>query len=218
MKRFTELSIPTRILVVVGIVAFVSVGFAGGCSAYRRPPEFSASERLLLRAPPLPYSVTVSWWDAKTKMDMSPEAYATPLAKLVSRSGAFRTTRYQHSALPGQQDLVATSTGLYCNSAIIPILTIITLGIIPTIFQDEQCEGMLLRRSADEAPEDGVKVEIRSRQRVVMGWVAVVLGALPGWSYGSLGDDSRYAQQFHLAVIARSREIQQLVSARAAKP
>lgn len=208
----------TRVLIIAGILAYALVGVSSGCSAYRRPPEFSSPERVLLQAPPLPYSVTVSWWDAKTKMDMSPEAYANPLAKIVSRSGVFRATRYQHSALPGQQDLVATSTGVYCNTAILPFLTIITLGIIPTVFQDEQCQGMLLRRSADDAPEDGVKIEISSKQRVVMGWVSVVLGALPGWSYGSLGDDSRFAQQFRLAVIGRNKEIQQLVGRRVAKP
>ena len=47
---------------------------------------------------------------------------------------------------------------------------------------------------AYDLPRNGVKIEIRSKQRVVMGWAAVVLGALPGWSYGSLSDDSRFTQ------------------------
>lgn len=211
----------TRVLIIAGILAYALVGVSGGCSAYRRPPEFTSSERILLQAPPLPYSVTVTWWDAKAKMEwpsMNPDAYASPLAKIVSRSGVFRSMRYQHSTLPGQQDLVATSTGEYCNTAILPFLTIITLGIIPTVFQDEQCQGMLLRRSADDAPELGVKIGVSSKQQVVMGWISVVLGAQPGWSYGSVGDDSRFAKRFRLAVIARNKEIQQLVAPRVAKP
>jgi hypothetical protein len=106
---------------------------------------------------------------------------------------------------------VATSTGLYCNSAVIPALSIISLGVIPTIFQDEHCEGMLLRTATGQPTNSGVQVAVRYKGPVIMGWVAVVVGALPGWSYGSVDRDSRFAERFRLAVIARRGDIERLV-------
>jgi hypothetical protein len=102
--------------------------------------------------------------------------------------------------------------GLYCNSAVIPALSIISLGIIPTIFQDEHCEGMLLRRAAGRPKSEGVQIKMRYKGTVIMGWGAVVVGALPGWSYGSMESDSRFVERFRLAVMRQRAEIAQLVT------
>ena len=146
LKRFKKLSRSKRLVLAAAVLGFVAVGLSGGCIAYRRPPAFNAEERALLQSAPLPYSVTVAWWDEATKTGQNPEAYGGALAQLVTASGAFSRSRYERSSMPTGQDLVATSTGLYCNTAIIPLLSIISIGVIPTIFQDEHCEGMLLRR------------------------------------------------------------------------
>ena len=140
------------------------------------------------------------------------EAYGDSLAQLVLSSGAFKSSRYERSPMPTGQDLVATSTGLYCNSALIPALSIISLGIIPTIFEDQHCQGMLLRRAAGRPKNEGVQVAVRHKGQVVMGWVAVVVGALPGWSYGSVYNDSRFAERFRLAVMERRAEIDRLAT------
>ena len=94
----------------------------------------------------------------------------------------------------------------------IPLFTIISLGVIPTTFQDRRCEGMLLRRAAGEPKNSGVKVEVRFRGAVVMGWAAVLAGARPGWAYGSLARDSRFVDLFRLAVIQKRAEIDRLVA------
>ena len=211
LKRFKKLSRPKRILVVAAFLAFVVIGLSGGCGAYRRPPALTSEERALLQTDPLPYSVTVAWWDEVTKTGQNPEAYAGALAKLVEASGAFSANRYEQSSTPSGQDLVATSTGLYCNTAVIPALSIISLGVIPTIFQDEHCEGMLLRTAAGRPRSEGVQIEVRYKGPVVMGWAAVVVGALPGWSYGSVDGDARFAERFRLAVIRRRADIERLL-------
>ena len=212
LKRFKRFSRRKRILIVAALLAYAAIGVAGGCNAYRRPPALNTEERALLQGSPLPYSVTVAWWDEATKTGQNPEAYGGALARLVTSSGAFKASRYERSSTPSGQDLVATSTGLYCNTAVIPALSIISLGVIPTIFQDEHCEGMLLRRSAGRPKSEGVQIEVRSKGPVVMGWGAVVVGALPGWAYGSVDGDSRFGERFRLAVIRRRAEIDRLVS------
>ena len=70
---------------------------------------------------------------------------------------------------------------------------------------------MLLRRVAGQPKDEGVQVVVRYKGTVIMGWVAVVVGALPGWSYGSVDGDSRFAERFRLATIARRGDIERVV-------
>lgn len=212
MKRFQALRRSVRIALGLAIVAYLAIGMSGGCNAYKRPPALNPEERALLEGAPLPYSVTVAWWDEQTKTGQNPEAYGDALAKIVTTSGAFATARYDRSSAPSGQDLVATSTGLYCNSAVIPIFSIVSLGIIPTIFQDEHCEGMLLRTAPGRPKSEGVQISVRYKGPVIMGWVAVMAGALPGWSYGSVDQDARFAERFRVEVVHRRADIERLVS------
>ena len=211
-KRFKKLPRSTQVLCGGMLLAFVVFGMSGGCNAYRRPPAINEEERTLLQEAPLPYSVTVAWWDEETRTGQNPAAYGDALAELVAASRAFKLSRYERSSAPSGQDLVATSTGLYCNTAVIPALTILSLGVIPTIFQDEHCEGMLLRRAAGRPKSEGVQVEVRYKGTVIMGWAAVVMGAMPGWSYGSAKSDSRFVDRFRLAVLRRRSHIEELVN------
>jgi len=211
LRRFRKLS-RTKLMVILFVAAYGIAGIAGGCGAYKRPPDLTADERALLRAEPLPYSVTVAWWDDQTKTGQSAQAYGDALAKIVVASRSFKTSRYERTSHPTAQDLVATSTGLYCNTAIVPVLSIVSIGIIPTVFEDEHCEGMLLRRSAGAPNTSGVRVEVRSKQPVILGWVAVVAGLLPGWSHGSVENDSRLAERFRLEVLRHRDEIDHLAT------
>jgi hypothetical protein len=203
-----------RIIVMLALLlVFILTGVTGGCDAHRRPPNLNAHERQLLRAPPLPYTVTVKPWDPETAAHMSQNAfaYAQRVASTLMPSGAFRTTRFENNAQASGGDLIATSTGIYCNRAIIPLWTLLTLGIIPTVFEDENCEDMELRRAGAPASATSVQIEFRYTGRVVPGWGAVIMGILPGWSYGSARSDPRFYQRFRLEVIRHQREIEDLM-------
>lgn len=195
------------------LLVFLIAGFAGGCNAHRRPPALSARERQLLSAPPLPYSVVVQPWapEIAAQKSQNPLAYAERVAKTLTPSGAFRSCRFENKAQATGADLIATSTGAYCNSAVIPILTGLSLGIIPTVFDDEDCEGVELRRAGAPPSASFVRIDFRSKNRVVMGWAGVIVGILPGWSYGSAHDDSRFHQRFRLEVIKHQPEIERLM-------
>jgi len=192
------------------VVLAIVLGAAGGCGAHRRP-SFTAQERQLLTQPPLPYSVVIVECDAATraKMSKNPEAYAQNLADVAVPSRAFREIRRDVS--PGAQaDLAATSTGAYCNTALIPVLSIISLGIIPTVWQEEDCEGMFLRsmKFPDRSP---VRIDVRFRGTAMMGWASLLVGALPGWSWGDIRGDSAYHDMLRLEVIRHRTEIERLV-------
>jgi hypothetical protein len=211
LKRFRALPRWRRNVILGAAGAYVALGLSGGCAAHRRPPALSGEERALVDGPPLPYSATVAWWDEETKTGQDPGAYAGSLAKLVEEGHLFQTSRYERSSAPVGQDLVATSTGLYCNTAVLPALSVLSIGVIPTIWEDEQCEGMLLRKAAGRPKTEGVQIEIRFKGPVIMGWAAVVVGAMPGWAYGAVESDPRFADRFKLAVVRRRADIERLV-------
>lgn len=193
------------------VLCFVLAGMTGACGAYRRPIPPSDGERRLLESTPIPYDVSVVPWtqEAGAVRGQDPDAYAHSLATLLKASGAFRSSRFdpRHET---DADLSATSTGIHCNSAVIPIWSILSLGIVPTVTEDEYCEGMVLR-SARTPSSSSVEIEIRHKGTVVMGWFAIPLGFLPGWSHGDMEDDSRYRERFRLSILRRRAEIERLV-------
>jgi hypothetical protein len=193
------------------LVLAVIFGAAGGCAAHRRP-SFTAEERQLLSKPPLPYSVTIVEWDAATraKTSQNPEAYARSLADVVIPSRAFREVRRETSS-EAHAELAATSTGEYCNTAIIPVLSIFSVGIIPTVWQEEDCEGMFLR-STNHPDRSPVRIDVRFKGTAMMGWASLLVGALPGWSWGDIRGDSAYHEMLRLEVTRRRAEIERLVA------
>jgi hypothetical protein len=200
-----------KIVYVAGaLVLAVIFGASGGCAAHRRP-SFTAAERQLLKQPPLPYSVAIVEWDAATraKMSQNPEAYARNLADVVIPSRAFREVR-RDSSPETHAELAATSTGEYCNTAIIPILSIVSVGIIPTVWQEEDCAGMFLR-STNHPDRPGLRIDVRFKGTAMMGWASLFVGALPGWSWGDIRGDSAYHEMLRLEVTRRRAEIERLV-------
>ena len=104
-----------------------------------------------------PPSSSMAAAGARSPIEMS-FPLSSSLARLVMSSKTFTSSRYERTPAPSGQDLVATSTGLYCNTAVIPVFSILSLGVIPTIFQDEHCRGMLLRQAAGRPKTEGVQI------------------------------------------------------------
>jgi hypothetical protein len=114
-------------------------GLSGGCYAQRLPPVLSPQESALIARGPLPYRVVVVPWDsaAAARHHQNPQAYAAATLRWLKSSGAFASVRLG-SADDTAADFVASPTGVYCNTAVVPMFTILSLGLIPTIFNDTQ--------------------------------------------------------------------------------
>lgn len=201
-----------RLLVfLAGVVCFIVAGMTGACGAHRRPASPSEEDHRLLETEPLPYVVSVVPWDSDTSKRLAKDAgaYAQSLAELLAASHAFRRSRME--AEPGSDtDFIASPTGAHCNTAIVPFWSIISLGLVPTVFDDENCDSMVLR-SAKSPTAGSVEVGVQYKGRVVMGLAAIPLGVLPGWSHGSAREDTRYRERFRLEIIRQRGEIERLV-------
>jgi len=192
--------------------AFPASCLSGACAAYRRPTPLAGAERELAAAAPLPFTVSVVPWDAETgqRLGKDPDTYARSLADLITKSQAFRTVRFEREPGPAT-DLIANSTGRYCNTAVIPLFTILSLGVVPTIFEDEECQAMVLRAAKTPA-RTSPEIVVRFKGRVVMGWLAVPLGAMPGWSHGEAREDARYAERLRVEIFRQREQIERITA------
>jgi hypothetical protein len=189
-------------------IAFVAIAITG-CGAQRVVFVPTADERRLLAAPPLELSVVVVNWSPKFAAGRDPSAYASHITDLLQASHAFRSVEYDPTGgAVAKADLVAEHGGEYCNSAIIPIFTIVTLGIVPTIWNETDCNGVVFRSA--RAPSDSsraIDVHEKRTGKAVMGWAALPLGLFPGWSWHTGRDQPAYQQAFRLAIIRRQAEL-----------
>jgi hypothetical protein len=185
------------------------------CSAQRIVYTPSEDERALLKQPPLDMSVAIVHWAGRTTGQI-PYAYSSHLVELLKASNTFRTTTYD-STRRTHADLFATPTHDYCNTALLPFATILTLGIIPTIWNEEECTGVVFHSPRDSSDTgDSVIVRMHVGGKAMMGWLALPFGLVPGWSWHTGRNQQAYQQAFRLAILKHRDELLML-SGRAAK-
>lgn len=183
-----------------------------GCAAQRVLYHPTDADRVVFAESPVDLSVAVVDWSPATARGRSAGAYATQLADLLRSSHAFRSVTYDASGT-AVADLVAESTGDYCNTALIPLFTILTVGIIPTIWTETECTGVVFRRRGGGppvSPDSALSVHIRYTGRSVMGWVAAPLALFPGWTLSSGANQSSYQQAFKVAILRHRAELMRL--------
>src|SRR5262249_36282678 len=138
----------------------LAYGMSGGCYAQRLPPSPRPDEAAILRQNALPYTVVVVPWEgaAAAAHGQDPEAYAKGVFRWLQGSGAFAEVRLGR-AQDADADFLASSTGMYCSANPVPVFTILSLGLIPTIFTDTDCESAVLYpRHSPHAPADSIVV------------------------------------------------------------
>jgi hypothetical protein len=183
-----------------------------GCFAQRVLYHPTDADRVVLAEAPIDLSVVVLPWSPAAARGRNAAAYASQLADLLRSTHAFRSVTYDASGTAAA-DLVAESTGDYCNSAVMPLFTILTVGIIPTIWTEGQCTGVAFRRRSDAptaSPDSGVSLHIRLDGKAVMWWAALPLALFPGWSFSSGASQASYQQAFRAAIIRRRVELMRL--------
>jgi len=196
-----------KVWIALFVLPFVLYGLTGGgCGAQRIPTALTPAERVLLAQPSLPYSVAVVPWKPGSR-GQDAAAYTSPLTTALGGSKAFRSVKRDVASGHSAANLTATSTGDYCNTAVIPIYTILTLGIVPTIFTDTDCIGMVFRRNDGNPGGDSVVVHFENSERVVMGWIAMPLGFFHGWTHGEARRSGPYLDRLRIEILSHRDRI-----------
>jgi len=196
-----------KVWIALVAIPFVLYGLTGGGCGAQRIPALTPAERVLLAQPALPYSVAVVPWKPGSR-GQDAAAYASPLTAALEGSNAFRSVKRDAASGRSAANLTATSTGDYCNTAVIPIYTILTLGIVPTNFTDTDCIGMVFRRN--DGTGGAVAVHSQIRIRVVMGWIAMPLGFFHGWTHGEPRNSRPYLDRLRIEILSHRDQIDAL--------
>jgi hypothetical protein len=183
------------------LLLLVACGLAG-CHAARLPPPVSRADTQLVAATRLPYRVAVERYTAR--------AYSDRLIDDLRKTGLFNEVAYADS-LSGPADLIASVQRARPGCAMIPILTILSLGLYPTRCEEGYGQVFALR-SADRAEQ--VEVSFEGSGQVVLGWAGGALSLLPGWSARSVRDTKRFNEHVSLAIVRQAESIHRLARPR----
>jgi len=191
-----------KVLVAIGIVcsAVVVAGLLKGCASEQRPLPLNIGEETLLSSKGFGLSLGVE--------PSTPPVYAQSLLRALQQTGLFREV--QPSDKNQAPDLLARVERSITGNAVIPILSLITLGVIPTVTEEEHGYSFSLR--APKSSERVVIVEYVHRGYTVLGWMAGPLNFFPQWTGDSVHNDPRFKERLKLAILLKAQEIKSVTS------
>ena len=191
-----------KALVTLGIVcsAVIVAGLLKGCASEQRPLPLDTSEETLLGSNGFGLSLGVE--------PSTPPVYAQSLLHALQQTGLFREV--QPAERVQAPDLLVRVERPISGNAVIPILSLITLGLIPTVTEEEHGYSFSLR--SPKSSEQVVIVEYVHRGYTVLGWVAGLLNLFPQWTGDSVQNDPRFKERLKLAILIKAQEIKAVTS------
>lgn len=180
---------------------FVIVAFAlSGCAASRLPERLPESSMQIIQSSELPFSVAVE----KYKYPVYSEGLETNL----SNTKIFKMVENANQI--SKPDLVAkVENRIYGTACVIPWLTFITLGIVPTIVKENH--GNAFSLSSPDHPNDKVMITFRYRSTTVLGWAGLFLNLHPDW-WLCPKSSKRYLDSLAYEIAIKSEKIKVLAS------
>lgn len=160
-----------------------------GCATSRLPERLSPSECAFLNdARQFPVVIAVQ--------EYKYPVYSKKLIRDLRSTGLFEEVQ-QADDLDGV-DFIARVEDTVYGTAVIPILTFLSLGIIPTIVQEEHGNDFSIEPVFTMA--DKVRIPYRYSTESILGWKALFLNVSPNWSLAH-DKTSRYRDRFALSLL-----------------
>ncbi len=183
---------------VVAIVLVVLVrGFAGGCTSTILPPRLTRTQHALIDSVRFPATVAVEPY----KWPVYSERLITALRATQLFARVDSLSRFSEPPT-----FVARVARPIYGSAVLPLLTGISLGLIPTITQEEHGHAFWLISSAQ--PRDSLLIDFSYRGPSVLGWVCVLLNVSPNLTSGNVYTHARFYQALAYTIAAQGPEIE----------
>ena len=180
--------------------AVIVAGLLKGCASEQRPLPLNTSEQTLLSSNGFGLSLGVE--------PSTPAVYAQSLLRALQQTGLFREVQpLERIQAP---DLLARVERPITGNAVIPILSLITLGLIPTVTEEEHGYSFSIR--SPKSSEWVVIVEYVHRGYTVLGWVAGLLNLFPQWTGDSVHNDPHFKERLKLMILTKAQEIKAVTS------
>jgi len=170
------------------------------CATAAVPAPISRSDADLLATVHFPAVVGVERYEYPV--------YSERLIASLRSTGLFREVgRLEEIDDP---DLVASvRRQIYGTASLTPVLTIVTLGIVPTIGTEEWGESFTLRSAAGGG--SAVPIEFSYSGPTTLGWAALFRAPSPRHALGRPYDKPRFQEAFAVAIAEKAAEIDRLL-------
>ena len=180
------------------LVALLAVGGLS-CATSAVPPALSPEEEQRLATTRLPYSVGVERYEYPV--------YSESLLTSLQATRLFEEVRrLEEIEAP---DLIASvRRPIYGTASIAPLLTIVTLGVVPTVVDEEWGESFVLR--SGDSGADPVEIEFSYSGPTTLGWVALLRALSPRHALGRADETPRFERALAAAIAERQGEIERL--------
>src|SRR6185436_7572834 len=155
------------------------------------PPELSGAQQDLIRNTRFDATVGVEAYELPVYSDRLLGALrATGMFKRVDPRGAFKTP----------PDLIAKVERPVSGEAVLPLKTLLTLGLLPTIVDEKHGQVFSLRSGKGRG--DALGIECTFTGRTTLGWLAAALNFLPNHAMKDATLDARMAEMLALQIAA----------------
>ena len=171
----------------------------GGCASQTLPPRLPADLLALNAATHFPLTVGVE--------KFALEAYSEDLISQLRRTGLFDRVDYV-DRLAAPPDIIAKVENGVSGTAVIPVLTLLTLGIIPTTVTESW--GTIFSLRSRLAPNESVGVNFHYQGRTTLGWVAVLLNLSPDRGLDAQSS-RRFTDALRASIAEHTAEIRAMV-------
>ncbi len=195
-RIFTRTTISIALLVAI---LFVAALLTGACSTTTLPPELSDAQQNLIRTTRFDATVGVEPYELPVYSEQLLAALrATGMFRQVDPIAAYRTP----------PDLVARVERAVSGEPTLPLLTALTLGILPTTVDEKHGYVFSLRSARTQG--DALGIECTFTGRTTLGWLAAALNFLPNHAMKDATLDARMAEMLALQIATGKDSIQAL--------
>jgi len=173
----------------------IVAGFCGGCASSKMPPRLNPSQQLQIDNQHFNCVVAV-------------EPYQWPVYSDSLVSALQRTTMFDDVGLLTNTkhfDVVAKVEEPVHGTAAIPVFTLLSLGIIPTIVEEDH--GHVFSLAAQSYSSNKYVVSTKYSGNSILGWLALPAGLLPSYTYSNPETTDRYNEYLKYQLISSANEI-----------
>ena len=175
---------------------------AGGCATNALPPKLADGQAERVRTTHFAARVAVEAYE--------PALYSDRLVRSLRSTGLF--DQVGPLGAVDDPDLIASvDRPVYGTATVLPLLTVVSLGIIPTFVSEEWGEDFTLR-----APDDGarrVPVEFTYEGPTTLGWLALLRAPSPRHALRKPHGTHRFRAGLAHAIVEQEDAIRALLEA-----
>lgn len=183
------------IITTIILIILILSGIIGGCSSTILAPELTKEEQNVVIN--VHYNLVIGVREFGAKI------YSDRLLNALKKTNLFKEVNHLDS-LSRTPDLIAKVEDSISGSAIIPIFTLITLGIFPTWTEEEH--GNIFSLNFPDSTKQPIKIDCTFKGTTYLGWIAGFMNISKNRISHSPAEHPRYYSQLAYKIITSMKK------------